>query len=151
MPLKPGKLFGPVTTTRDDVKRRPFQPLQARICAPLDRNRVFVGACQASPKTCGGEPGSLRATPPSTTKTPPVFAGCSSSPKAATNRWPAPKANVVGVGIPRATTATAWPSTAFGGGGGPWVASAADAAIAAAARLSARADLRMRPASLQTT
>jgi hypothetical protein len=41
------------------------------------------------------------------------------SPKAATKTCPAPNANVVGVGIPRATTATACPFTAVGGGGGP--------------------------------
>ena len=43
-----------------------------------------------------------------------------------------PKANVVGVGIPRATMATGCPFTVLGGGGGPFAATAADAVTTAA-------------------
>src|SRR6476469_6207324 len=76
------------------------------------------------------------------TQTPPTGFGLSSLPNPATNTCPAPNANVVGVGTPRATTVTAWPPTAFGGGGGPFAAKAVETSTKAPATPTPAADLR---------
>src|SRR6185312_6406223 len=106
------------------------------------------------PNTCAGEPGTFTGLPPSRTYTPPVILGFCSSPNPATKTCPAPKANAVGVGTPRATTVAERPATVFGDGGGPFgfgfAATAPDAVATAAANATKATTLIfMRPPSVE--